>query len=181
MQAAALYFRLLQYQQHDQHLKQLNNAHIILIPKKADPLCLGDFRPISLTNSIAKLISKILATRLAASLNQLMSRAQSAFIKRRSIQNNFLYTQNVIRELYRASRPTLFLKLDIAKAFDSVRWDYLLEVMQRMGFGTRWRAWVSALLASATSAVILNGVRGQCLIIVMACGKAIPFRQCCLF
>ena len=85
MQAAALYFRLLQYQQHDQHLKQLNNAHIILIPKKADPLCLGDFRPISLTNSIAKLISKILATRLAASLNQLVSRAQSAFIKRRSI------------------------------------------------------------------------------------------------
>ena len=124
-------------------------------------MSIGDFRPISLTNSIAKLISKLLATRLAGCLDQLVSRAQSVFIKRRSIQDNSLYTQNVIRELYRAGRPTLFLKLDIAKAFDSVRWDYMLEVMQKMGFGVRWRAWVSALLGSASSAVILNGVRGQ--------------------
>lgn len=117
--AAVNYF----YQQHDQHLKHLNNAHIILIPKKTDAMSIEDFKPISLTNSIAKLISKILATRLAGYLDWLVSRAQSAFIKRRSIQDNFLYTQNVIRELHRAGRPTLFLKLDIAKAFNSVRWD----------------------------------------------------------
>jgi len=102
--AAVNYF----YQQHDQHLKQLNNAHIILIPKKADPLCLGDFRPISLTNSIAKLISKILATRLAASLNQLVSRAQSAFIKRRSIQDNFLYPECDQRALQGEQAYSLF-------------------------------------------------------------------------
>jgi hypothetical protein len=32
-----------------------------------------------------------------------------------------------------------FLKLDIAKAFDYFRWDYLIELMQRLGFGQRWR------------------------------------------
>ena len=57
--------------------------------------------------------------------------------------------------------PTLFLKLDIAKAFDTVRWDFLLEVLDRMGFGHRWRAWITTLLASASSTVLLNGTRGR--------------------
>jgi hypothetical protein len=33
--------------------------------------------------------------------------------------------------------PMLFLKLDIAKAFDNVRWEYLLELMERMSFSQR--------------------------------------------
>jgi len=99
----------------------------------------GDYRPISLSHSVAKLISKMLATRLSSDLDTLVSRAQSAFIKRRSIQDNFLYTQNIIRELHRAGKPTLFLKLDIVKAFDTVRWDYLQEVLEQLGFGQRWR------------------------------------------
>jgi len=86
---------------------------------------------------VAKLISKLMANRLAGCLDQLISRAQSAFIKKRSIHDNFLYTQNLIKELYRAKYPALFLKLDIAKAFDTVRWDYLLEVLTQLGFGAR--------------------------------------------
>ena len=52
------------YNQHDQHFKQLNSAHIILIPKKREAKSLGDYRPISLSHSIAKLVSKLLANRL---------------------------------------------------------------------------------------------------------------------
>jgi hypothetical protein len=55
----------------------------------------------------------------------------------------------------------LFLKLDIAKAFDTVRWDFLLEVQEQFGFGARWRSWISALLSTTTTAVLLNGKRGQ--------------------
>ena len=79
------------HQQHDQHLLLLNKAHMVLLPKKEDAQGIRDFRPISLTHSIVKLISKILATRLSVELNALISRAQSAFIKRRSIHDNFLY------------------------------------------------------------------------------------------
>ena len=122
---------------------------------------MGDYRPISLSHSVAKLISKMLATRLSSDLDTLVSRAQSAFIKRRSIQDNFLYTQNIIRELHRAGKPTLFLKLDIAKAFDTVRWDYLQEVLEQLGFGQRWRKWMTTLLATSTSTVLLNGARGR--------------------
>lgn len=55
----------------------------------------------------------------------------------------------------------LLFKLDIKKAFDSVRWDYLLEVLNHHGFPTRFRDWVSALLSSASSRVLLNGIAGD--------------------
>jgi len=86
------------YAQHDQHFKHLNSAHV-LIPKKSDACSVSDYRPISLTHSVAKLISKLMANRLAHSLDLLVSRAQNAFIKRRSIHDNFLYTQILIKEL----------------------------------------------------------------------------------
>jgi mannosylglycoprotein endo-beta-mannosidase len=148
------------FQQHEQHLRHLSKAHIVLLPKKHDAKRIQDYRPISLTHSIAKLISKCLASRLAPELQNLVSRAQSAFIKKRSIQDNFLYAQNLIRSLHRSKQQGLFLKLDIAKAFDSVRWDYLLEVLQQFGFGVKWRSWVSILLAASSSSVLLNGSRG---------------------
>ena len=149
------------YNMHDQHFNLLNNAHIVLLPKKEDATSVGDYRPISLAHSITKLISKLMAARLSSELDSMVSRAQSAFIKKRSFHDNFLYTQNLIRELHRAGKPTLFLKLDIAKAFDTVRWDFLQEVLQQLGFGARWRAWVSTLLGKSSSSVLLNGVRGQ--------------------
>ncbi|WVZ88443.1 hypothetical protein U9M48_034964 [Paspalum notatum var. saurae] len=149
------------HQLHDQHFKLLNSAHICLLPKSAAASSFSDFRPISLSHSVAKIFSKVLASGLAPHLDSLVSRSQSAFIRKRSIHDNFLFTQNLIRDLKRAKSPTLFLKLDIAKAFDSVRWDYLLEVVQHMGFGSRWRAWISILLRTASSAVMINGVRGN--------------------
>lgn len=157
LMAAVEYFYNLQ----GQHLTHLNSAHIILIPKMPDAKRVTDFRPISLTHSIAKIFSKLLAARLGPELNNMVSRAQSAFIKRRSIQDNFLYTQNLIKALHRAKQPGLFLKLDIAKAFDTVRWDYLMEVLEQFGFGNRWRGWVSAILSSSSTSVLLNGSRGK--------------------
>jgi hypothetical protein len=43
----------------------------------------------------------------------------------------------VIKALHKAKRPTLFIKLDIAKAFDSLNWVFLMETMMALGFGTR--------------------------------------------
>ena len=74
-----------------QGFEWLNSACIILLPKKTDATRVTDFRPISLVHSIAKIFSKVLANRLAPRLNSLVSNCQSAFIKKRSIHDNFLY------------------------------------------------------------------------------------------
>jgi hypothetical protein len=80
---------------------------------------IGDFRAISLVHSIAKKFSKILTNRLAPKLSEMMSSSQSAFVKRRCIQDNLLLVQGLLKEFHWKKASTLFIKLDIAKAFDS--------------------------------------------------------------
>jgi uncharacterized protein (DUF952 family) len=68
-------------------------------------------------------------------LDRLVSHIQSAFIKGRSIHDNFQYINGAANHFYHVKTPMLLLKLDIANAFDSVRWEYVLEMMERLGFG----------------------------------------------
>jgi hypothetical protein len=98
----------------------LNTANIVLLPKKEEAIRIGDYRPISLVHSIAKIFSKILANRLAPRLPDLVSSFQSAFVKRRCIYDNFVLMQGLLKEFHRKKTSALFIKLDIAKAFDSV-------------------------------------------------------------
>ena len=116
------------------NLNLVNKANIVLIPKKDGAESITDYRPISLIHAVAKIISKLLALRLAPKMNELISPCQSAFIKGRNIYANFLYVRNVAQCFHRNKTPSLLLKLDISKACDSVRWDYLLSLMQHRGF-----------------------------------------------
>lgn len=147
--------------QNTDRLRDLNSANICLIPKKEEALRLEDFRPISLMHSFAKIVAKILASRLAPRLNELISQNQSAFIRKRAIHDNFLYVQNLVRLLHRKNKPSLFIKVDISKAFDTVNWVYLLETLQNFGFGQRWRNWIANLLANSSSRILLNGNPGE--------------------
>jgi hypothetical protein len=101
-------------------LHLLNQAFIVLIPKKANPQRITDFSPISLIHSFSKMISKILANRLAPMLPSLISNNQMAFIKKRCIHDSFIYVQEVVRGLHKKKISSLFIKLDISKAFNTV-------------------------------------------------------------
>src|SRR5438105_3440973 len=69
------------------NLHLLNSAYVTLLPEKVEALEVKDFRPISLIHSFAKIVTKIMATRLAPKLPELVSKNQSAFVKGRSIQD----------------------------------------------------------------------------------------------
>jgi len=86
-------------------------------------------------------LTKILANRLAPFLDSLISTDQSAFIRGRCIHDNFILVQQTVKVLHRHKVPSLFLKLDISKAFDSVSWPFLLEVLQHLGFGCLGAIW----------------------------------------
>lgn len=137
----------------------LNSANIVLLPKKDGAEEIGDFRPINLIHAIAKIIAKVLSVRLAPFMNNLVSNAQSAFIKK-SIHDNFMYVRNLARRLHQNKTPSLLFKLDIRKAFDSVRWEYILDLLRRLGFPDRFRDWIAALFCTSSSRVLLNGIAG---------------------
>lgn len=120
-----------------------------------------DFRPISLINFFAKLITKTLAVRFSPHLDKLISPAQSAFIRGRSIQDSFMYVRNLARAYHMTKMAALLFKLDISKAFDTVSWEYLLELLQHRGFSHRWRDWLSLLFKTSHSSVLLNGRPGD--------------------
>lgn len=51
----------------------------------------------------------------------------------------------------------MVLKLDFAKAFNTVSWDGMFRVMQARGFSNRWINWMKAILSTSRSAVLVNG------------------------
>jgi hypothetical protein len=63
----------------------LNSAYITLLPKKEGAQHVKDLRPISLIHSFAKLVTKLLANRLAEWLQHMVNPTQSAFNKKRFI------------------------------------------------------------------------------------------------
>jgi len=143
------------------HLELLNSAYLTLIPKKLDALEAKDYRPISLVHSFAKLVTKLLANRLAPLLNTLVATNQSAFIRGRCIHDNFMLVQQTIKVLHHRKIASLFLKLDISKAFDSMDWSFLLEILSHLGFGPAWRTIISNLLHTASTQIMLNGEPGH--------------------
>lgn len=72
-----------------------------------------------------------------------------------------MLVQQMARYLHQPKQAQTLLKLDITKAFDSVSWPFLLEVLRNLGFGQIWCDIISGLLTSSSTQVILNGISGE--------------------
>jgi hypothetical protein len=104
--------------------RHINGALLTLIPKKPDAMTPSEYRPISLIHSFPKMIAKMLANRLALRLDVLVQKNPSAFIKGRSILDNFKYVQSATKLLKKRKVPKLLLKLDISKADGEIGWPF---------------------------------------------------------
>jgi len=136
--------------------KGCNASFIALIPKVRDPCNLNQFRPISLVGAIYKVISKVLAERLKKVLPDLIDGSQSAFIEGRGLADRVLVANEVIEDMRMRRKRGLCLKVDFEKAYDSVRWDFLYDMLSRMGFHRVWINWIRACLESATVSVLVS-------------------------
>ena len=118
-------------------LNSINHIFLTLIPKVKNPETIAQFRPISLSNVIYNILSKVIVNRLKPFLNSIMSEVQSAFVADRVITDNILIAFESLHHMkIQCSGKTGFmaLKLDMSKAYDRVEWVFLEKILLKMGF-----------------------------------------------
>ena len=98
-------------------LKQINHTLIALIPKVDNPKSTTQFRPISLCNTLYKIIAKILVNRIQPLLGKITDLVQSAFVPHRSIHDNIILVHEVIKKFnsIKGKKSWVALKLDVKK------------------------------------------------------------------
>jgi hypothetical protein len=74
---------------------------------------------------------------------------QTGFIRGRSISETFVYATGLVKVCHKRRLPALVLKLDFAKAFDTVNWDGLFRVLRVRGFSKTWVGWMLDILAQS--------------------------------
>ncbi|GJT40520.1 RNA-directed DNA polymerase, eukaryota, reverse transcriptase zinc-binding domain protein [Tanacetum coccineum] len=134
-----------------------NSSFIALIPKTPGANMVKDFRPISLSGSLHKIIAKILANRLMVILGNLVNEVQLDFVVDRQILDGPFILNGIFQWCKSKKKQSLVFKVDFEKAYDSVRWDYLDDIMRKFGFGDKCRVWIQIFLCSSRGSVIVNG------------------------
>nr|GEV73123.1 RNA-directed DNA polymerase, eukaryota [Tanacetum cinerariifolium] len=119
-----------------------NSSFIALIPKSHEPKLVTDYWPICLIGSLYKVVTKILATRLSLVISELISDVQTAFVAGRQILDGPFIINDLLSWCKHNNKQTIVFKVDFAKAYDSVRWDYLDDVLRSFGFGSKWCSWI---------------------------------------
>ena len=117
-------------------LKEINHNFIALIPKTNSPTITSHYRHISLCSTIYKIISKILVNRMRPLLDRIISAFQSAFVPGGYIHDNILLTHEIMHKFKNLKTKTtcIAIKLDMEKAYDRIKWDFILKCLQELVF-----------------------------------------------
>jgi len=108
---------------------------LVILPKISNPEKASDFRPISCCNVIYKKITKLLCSRPKEVLPPLINEGQGAFVKGRELLFNVLLCQELAKGYNRKhTTPSYIMKVDFLKAFDSVQWAFLMELLAALKF-----------------------------------------------
>ncbi|XP_057836070.2 uncharacterized protein LOC131046358 [Cryptomeria japonica] len=140
-----------------QMLRALNATFLVLIPKKEGADKLDLFRPIALCNVAYKIITKLMAERLKSCLPMIISEEQGGFVAGRQILDGVVVASEAIHSMATSQERSMFIKLDMAKAYDRVKWSFLQKILLAFGFSSDWVSWVLSCVTSSSFSVIMNG------------------------
>ncbi|XP_021975185.1 uncharacterized protein LOC110870307 [Helianthus annuus] len=82
---------------------------------------------------------------------------QSAFLKDRLILDGPLIINEVLAWARENGTELFLFKIDFAKAYDNVNWNFLSSIMNQLGFPPKWCLWIHGILSLARSSVLVNG------------------------
>ena len=132
-------------------------AVITLIDKKKDRTLLKNWRPISLLNVDYKIASKTIAERFKQFLPKLINNSQVGYVQGRYITENIRTAIDIMHFAKQKHLPGIFVNIDFQKAFDSINWVFLEEVLIKFNFGASFIRWIKTFYNNITSCIINNG------------------------
>lgn len=101
---------------------------------------------------------KVLQIRLQTILPEVIHEGQSAFFPSRFILDSVVVQHETIAWAQETNQPLIMLKLDFSKAYDTVRWGFLFQVMLKMGMPETLVQLIKMLLVDVSAAVSINGL-----------------------
>ncbi|XP_074318501.1 uncharacterized protein LOC141655315 [Silene latifolia] len=148
--------------------KQANTTLLALIPKKQVVNTVMDYRPIACCTVLYKTISKILCDRLKVVLPEITGKEQGAFVAGRSIFDNIMLTQSSVKGYgQQGVSPRCLIKVDIRKAFDSLQWTFIEQMLKHFNFPPQFQKWVMDCINSTWFSLKINSdtvgfFKGEC-------------------
>lgn len=139
--------------------KVWKEARITAIFKKGDKQYAGNYRPVSLTSVVCKMMEKIIRSRMMLHIldNQLLSSQQYGFVKGRSTVLQLLKVVDQWTEIMDEGGSVDVVYMDFMKAFDTVPHRRLLGKLETYGISERTREWIRAFLTDRKQQVSVNG------------------------
>ena len=162
-------------------LPQATNSTILtFLPKFPGATVIKDYRPISCCNSLYKVITKLLVGRLKPLLPSIILPNQTAFIKGRLLMENCLLAAEIVSGYHnQRGQKKLTLKIDIAKAFDSVRWDFLTACLHALNLPDMYIQWLTSCYSTPSFSVGINGRLHGFFSGTKGLRQTIPFHHTC--
>ncbi|XP_062088959.1 uncharacterized protein LOC133795527 [Humulus lupulus] len=142
---------------------ELHETALSLIPKVANPSRAVDYRPIACCSTLYKCMAKLICKRLALVLPDLVQPNQRAFVKGRSIAHNIMIFQDLIKNYGRTSTSSrCAIKIDLSKAYDTVDWEFLEDLLKALIFPMKFIGWVMTCVRNTSYSLLMNGrVQGK--------------------
>ena len=140
-------------------LPSATNATILsLIPKRQGASMITDYRPIACLNTIYKVISRLLVRKLKPILPALILPNQTAFVRDRLLLENTILAGELVNGYHKATGPKrITIKVDIAKAFDTLSWDFLFNCLKGLQLPSRLIHWLRSCVSTPNYTVGYNG------------------------
>jgi hypothetical protein len=135
----------------------VTTSMIALLFKSRVRAALSNWHPITLLNLSYKIYAKALQLQVQLILMETISHEQLAFLPLRFILDNILLTQQTMAWASQSQQALFFLKLDFAKAYDKVDWNFKFEAMTAMGYPGEFVLMVRLLFQDAAACVKVNG------------------------